>query len=102
MTRSIRIEFSGAYFHVMARGNRREAIFMDDDTGASSATRSLRLVRAPDGGRPWRECQGWRITFRRIQFLPVAEKGAEKVCTGPVWESAMGDQLMRLVETSAP
>ena len=31
MARSIRIEFSGAYYHVMARGNRREVIFMDDD-----------------------------------------------------------------------
>lgn len=31
MARSIRIEFPGAYYHVMARGNRREAIFHDDD-----------------------------------------------------------------------
>ena len=31
MARSIRIEYPGAYYHVMARGNRREAIFPDDD-----------------------------------------------------------------------
>ncbi|MDQ3198695.1 MAG: hypothetical protein M3Q46_05830 [Verrucomicrobiota bacterium] len=31
MPRSIRIEFAGAFYHVMARGNRREAIFLDDD-----------------------------------------------------------------------
>jgi len=31
MARSIRIEFPGAFYHVMARGNRREAIFKDDD-----------------------------------------------------------------------
>jgi putative transposase len=31
MARSIRIEFPGAYYHVMARGNRRERIFLDDD-----------------------------------------------------------------------
>ena len=31
MARSIRIEYPGAYYHVMARGNRREAIFLDDD-----------------------------------------------------------------------
>ena len=31
MARSIRIEFPGAFYHVMARGNRREAIFPDDD-----------------------------------------------------------------------
>jgi len=31
MARSIRIEFSGASYHVMARGNRRQGIFVDDD-----------------------------------------------------------------------
>ena len=31
MARSIRIQSAGAYYHVMARGNRRETIFHDDD-----------------------------------------------------------------------
>jgi putative transposase len=31
MARSVRIEYEGAYYHVMARGNRRKAIFRDDD-----------------------------------------------------------------------
>jgi Transposase IS200 like len=31
MARSLRIEYPGAFYHVMARGNRREAIFLDDD-----------------------------------------------------------------------
>ena len=31
MARSVRIEYPGAYYHVMARGSRREAIFLDDD-----------------------------------------------------------------------
>ncbi len=31
MPRSIRIEFPGAYYHVMARGNRRENIYLDED-----------------------------------------------------------------------
>ena len=31
MARSIRIQYAGAYYHVMARGNRREDIFHDDD-----------------------------------------------------------------------
>ena len=31
MARSVRIEYAGAYYHVMARENRREAIFFDDD-----------------------------------------------------------------------
>jgi len=31
MSRPLRIEFSGALYHVMARGNAREAIFQDDE-----------------------------------------------------------------------
>ena len=31
MARSIRIEHPGAFYHVVARGNRREAILQDDD-----------------------------------------------------------------------
>jgi putative transposase len=31
MARSIRLEFEGAFYHVMARGNRRGSIFLDGD-----------------------------------------------------------------------
>ena len=31
MARNIRIEYEGAYYHVMARGNQRKAIFLDDE-----------------------------------------------------------------------
>jgi len=31
MARNVRIEYEGAYYHVMARGNRRQAIFADAD-----------------------------------------------------------------------
>ena len=31
MPPSVRITFPGAYYHVMARGNRRGKIFLDDD-----------------------------------------------------------------------
>jgi putative transposase len=31
MARSTRIEFAGALYHVMARGNHRETIFLDDE-----------------------------------------------------------------------
>ena len=31
MPRSIRIQYPGAFYHVMARGNRREEIYRDDD-----------------------------------------------------------------------
>jgi REP element-mobilizing transposase RayT len=30
MARGIRVEYAGAFYHVMARGNRRERIFLDD------------------------------------------------------------------------
>ena len=35
MARSIRIQAAGAFYHVMARGNRREDIFNDDDDRSS-------------------------------------------------------------------
>ncbi len=31
MTRPVRIEFSGALYHVTSRGDRREAIYEDDE-----------------------------------------------------------------------
>ena len=31
MPRSLRLQFPGVFYHVMARGNRSEAIFHDDD-----------------------------------------------------------------------
>ena len=31
MARPLRIEFAGALYHVMARGNARETIYRDDD-----------------------------------------------------------------------
>ena len=30
MSRQLRLEFPGSFYHVMARGDRREAIFADD------------------------------------------------------------------------
>jgi putative transposase len=30
MARGVRIEYPGAFYHVMARGNRQEAIFRND------------------------------------------------------------------------
>ena len=51
MARSIRIEFEGAFYHVMARGNRREAIFFNDDD------RRFFLTTLADA----RERTGWKI-----------------------------------------
>jgi len=51
MVRSVRIEYPCAFYHVMARGNRREPIFLDDhDRGFFLKT----LVQAC--GRT-----GWRV-----------------------------------------
>jgi putative transposase len=51
MARSIRIEFEGAFYHVMARGNRKEAIFFNDDD------RRFFLTTLADA----RERTGWKI-----------------------------------------
>ena len=45
MARSLRLEFSGAYYHVMARGNRREPMFRDE----LDRTFFLRTMRAELG-----------------------------------------------------
>lgn len=51
MARSVRIQFEGAFYHVLARGNRREAIFFNDDD------RRFFLKTMADA----RERTGWRI-----------------------------------------
>jgi putative transposase len=51
MARSVRIEFLGAFYHVMARGNRREAIFRND------ADRQLFLKTVGEACA----MSGWRI-----------------------------------------
>ena len=38
MARSIRIQSAGAYYHVLARGNRREAIFNKCPSGQGANT----------------------------------------------------------------
>ena len=58
MARPLRIEFEGALYHVMARGNARADIFLDDDDRqrefwgqmtASIPLRSMRLSIFRDG-----------------------------------------------------
>ena len=58
MARSLRVEYPGANYHVMARGNRREDIFLDDNDragieggGAGSAgSQGLAWERREEGG----------------------------------------------------
>jgi REP element-mobilizing transposase RayT len=51
MARRIRIEFEGALYHIMARGNRQEAIFLDYE-GRRMFLRSLGEAC---------EVTGWRV-----------------------------------------
>jgi hypothetical protein len=52
MSRPLRIEPSGAVYHVTSRGERRERIFVDDDASVwpwSSCCAHVRLAEAPPG-----------------------------------------------------
>ena len=48
MARAVRIEYGGAFYHVMARGNRRERIFRDE------ADRLLFYQTLREAGTGWR------------------------------------------------
>jgi REP element-mobilizing transposase RayT len=50
MARSVRVEFPGAFYHVMARGNRREPIFLDKED-AKQFVKALGEVCAMTGWR---------------------------------------------------
>jgi hypothetical protein len=72
MARSVRIEFLGAYYHVMARGNRREAIFLDhDDRRFFLQCRRLRLPGHPLAATP-PEQKVW-VHRRKLSAADAAE-----------------------------
>ena len=82
MARSVRIEYPGAFYHVMARGNRRERIFRDDDTGDSFAKRWAKRASKQVGRGP-------RTTaaVRRFQQFCKENAGGENrriIDSGPV------------------
>jgi REP element-mobilizing transposase RayT len=64
MARSLRIEFPGAYYHVMARGNRREAIFIDDD----DRRYFLKAVSEACGMTGWR-VHAWVLMTNHYHFF---------------------------------
>src|SRR5438477_5906401 len=64
MARSVRIEFEGAFYHAMARGNRREAIFLDDDD-RRSFLQTLGEACAMTG---WR-MHGWVILSNHYHLM---------------------------------
>ena len=64
MARSIRIEHAGVLYHVMARGNRREPIYRDDDdrrfflkTLAEACERTRGTGSTPGNGAPGTGCR---------------------------------------------
>jgi hypothetical protein len=77
MARKARVEFEGALYHVMDRGDRREAIFGD------GAPRERFLLTAREGNcnrdiQNWRNCACSRITCskRGILLMPAGQRFA--------------------------
>lgn len=52
MARSIRIEFSGALYHVTSRGDRRENIYEDDQDRERFLEITGQVIETPDGNLP--------------------------------------------------
>ena len=50
MARSLRIEYAGAYYHLMARGNRHEEIFLDEEDRRFSSRLWRRCALRRGGG----------------------------------------------------
>lgn len=55
MARPLRIEYEGAFYHVMARGNARADIFLDDDDRAAFLDNLGRVCQGFDW-RVWAWC----------------------------------------------
>jgi hypothetical protein len=51
MARKFRVQYPGAIYHVMNRGDQREAVFKDDEDRRSSWRRWVRLAARPSGLR---------------------------------------------------
>jgi putative transposase len=64
MARSLRIEFPGAFYHVMARGNRREAIFTDKE----DRRYFLKAVSETCGMTGWR-VHAWVLMTNHYHFF---------------------------------
>ena len=64
MARSLRIEYPGAFYHVMARGNRRGKIFVDDDDRRFF----LKAVSEACGMTGWR-VHGWVMMSNHYHFF---------------------------------
>ena len=98
MARSIRIEFPGACYHVMARGNRRENIFHGDDDRRFF----LRAVGEACAMTGWR-VQAWVLMSNHYHLFlePGGGNAMAAECPYPSIQfapSAVGAALWRSVQ----
>jgi REP element-mobilizing transposase RayT len=70
MARSIRIEFPGAFYHVLARGNRREAIYRDDE----DRRYFLKVLSEACGRTGWR-IHAWVLMSNHYHILVQTPEG---------------------------
>jgi putative transposase len=78
MARSIRIEYPGAFYHVMARGNRRESIYLDYDDRRFF----LRTLAEACGMTGWR-VHAWVLMGNHYHLL--VETPEANLVTGMQW-----------------
>jgi REP element-mobilizing transposase RayT len=79
MSRPLRIEFAGALYHVMARGNAREAIFADDDD-RQAFVMNLARVCERFAWRAWAWCLMGNHYHLLIETLePTLSRGMREV-----------------------
>ena len=84
MARPLRIEFEGAFYHVMARGNARQIIFLDDGDRQSFID-NLGRVSQRFGWTVWAWCLMDNHYHLLIETrLPTLSKGMREV-NGETW-----------------
>jgi putative transposase len=87
MARQLRIEYEGAIYHVLSRGDRREDIFWDDGDRASF----LELLSQTCGKSAW---QVHAYCLMSNHFHLVVETPRANLVSGMKW--LLGNYTMRL------
>jgi REP element-mobilizing transposase RayT len=79
MARPLRLEFQGALYHVMARGNAREAIFLDDDDCAAFVANLGRVAERFEW-RVWAWCLMGNHYHLLVETLrPTLSRGMREI-----------------------